>query len=92
MATIKFAEWENGGGNWYVGLYRTSAVPEKWYVEWKLTNLAFDEYIKMLQNYGANTIKYYAPTNCLIYSFPSKEKAHKYVLERNKQLRKLGLK
>ena len=90
--STKFAEWQNSSGRWYVGLFMAAAAPEKWYVEWKLTGLSFEDYIKMLRKAGADEIKYYPPTNCLIYSFCTRDKAHAFVLERNRFLKKKGLK
>jgi hypothetical protein len=90
MATMKFAEWESCGHRWNVGLFWKSSVPEKWYVEWRFHKLSFEDYIKMLQSYGAENIKYYPPTDCLIYDFPDKNKAHHFVLEMNKKIRKEG--
>ena len=87
MATMKYSEWQCGNV-WRVGLFWNSAVPEKWYVSWKFTKLSFEDYIKMLKSFGAENIKYYPPTDCLIYEFPDKTKAHKFVLEMNKRARK----
>ncbi len=46
------------------------------------------QYINLLKTYGAKDIKYYAPTDCLMYSFETKEKAHKWVLFVNREARK----
>lgn len=90
--SAKFAEWEGASGRWYVSLFMENAVPEKWYVAWRLTDLSFENYIKMLQNAGAVGIKYYPPSDCLIYYFSTRDKAHAFVLERNRFLKKKGLK
>ena len=90
MANMKFAEWMSGSDHWYVGLFWTSAAPEKWYVPWKFMKISFEDYIKLLQNYGAENIRYYPPTDCLMFNFPSETKAHKFVLDMNRKVRKEG--
>ena len=83
---LKITEFESGAGDrWYV----TDSTRAGW--NWRfipnMLKLSISSYIKMLRDYGAIDIKYYAPTDCLLYSFPNKEKAHKWVLYVNKVAR-----
>lgn len=80
---LKVTEYESGaGGRWYV----TGATRAGW--NWRyvpnMLKISAPEYIQLLKKYGAIDIKYYAPTDCLLYSFPNKEKAHKWVLYVNR--------
>lgn len=81
--------------------YKSSAC-EKWYVTgairagWKwryipnMLKLDCESYIKVLRSYKATDIIYKADTDCLLYSFDTKENAHKWVLYVNRKAREIN--
>lgn len=86
MQLLKITEYESGAGNiWYTT--STAQLGWKWRYIPNMLGLNARDYVKELQKYGAINIKYYAPTDCLLYSFPTKELAHKWVLYINRVAR-----
>ena len=87
MELLKVSEYETVSG-WYV----TGATKAGW--KWRyvphMLKLSAKQYIDLLKSYGAVDITYYAPTDCLLYHFETKEKAHKWVLFVNREARKIN--
>jgi len=83
MILLKTAEFQGGSGRWYV-----SAAHQQPNWNWKyipnMLKLDAVSYVKLLQKYGATDIIYNVDADVLLYSFESKEKAHKWVLYINR--------
>ena len=85
---LKVTEYESGaGGCWYVTGTQQGAGWNWKYIP-NMLQLDIKSYISLLKKYGANKIKYYAPTDCLLYSFDKAETAHKWTLFVNREAKK----
>ena len=85
MELLKLTEFMGTSGRWYVS--DSTRAGWKWRYIPNMLEISAPVYIRLLQTYGAKDIKYYAPTDCLLYSFDSKDKAHKWVLYVNRKAR-----
>jgi hypothetical protein len=80
---LKVVEYEGGNGNWYITATQQKAG-WKWRYIPNMLKLDVTSYIELLKKYGAIGFIYKVDTDCLLYHFNSKEKAHKWVLYVNK--------
>lgn len=89
MELLKVTEYKsNACENWYV----TGAVRAGW--KWRyipnMLKLNVSSYIKLLKDFKAVNIIYKVNTDCLLYSFETKEYAHKWVLYVNRKAREIN--
>lgn len=94
MQILKYSEWSDGIGNWYVNDTSDLLSPRAlWWAPARMLNISPVEYVQLLiENFHPDTIKYSLEYDVLIYSWKSIEQARKFKNWINAQARKYQFK
>lgn len=86
---FKMTTWQSASGRWNVNdVSNLSGASAKWYTPMRILNLSIEEYIKLLLQYKAKGLYYYAPTDFLSFYFDKEVDAKAFCSYVNKIAKK----
>ena len=92
MQLLKYTEWSDGIGNWYVNDTSDLSSPRAlWWAPARMLNISPVDYVQLLiERFHPDHIKYFEDNDVLIYSWRSLEAAREFKNWINAQARKVN--
>lgn len=82
---FQFSYWEMSGYYYCNDIKNLVGKSAKWYTAARMLNLSVEDYIALLIKYNAKGIRYYRPTDCLVFHFDTEKDVKSFCSYINKK-------